>query len=561
MRKRMRKRMERPGKKIVLMTLLFGGLLATPLAGVAAASGDIALVGAVKSADIDAVRALLEGGADANTRQPDGATALHWAVHRGNGEAVQLLIRAGADLNARNDLGVTPISVACANGDGAMVEMLLDAGADAHAALGTGESALMTCSRTGSREGVRALLDRGADANAKESEKNQTALMWAVSQKHPEVARLLVEHGAEIRARSKGGSTAMMFAARVGAVDSARVLLEAGADVNEAIAVESTYNPPNPYELGGNDAPDAADALAQAIEAAGVQPEEDLQETMTPLLMAAASGHEEMAIFLLSRGADPNARDPHGATALHYSMLEGIASMSGVSLANYVSHLFRPNMRDLVKELLAKGADPDARIEGAVPVAGRGAKAATGATAFLLAAASADAYTMRVLSENGANPLMATEGNTTALLAAAGVGRVQDFTESEETEALEAVKLAVALGGDVNAVNEMERGALHGASNLGGDSIIEFLGGVGADLEIKDIYQQTPLSIAAGVHLPWTPKGDELGEVVREETAALLLRLGATPLDTPGYFTPVEEDSDAYRMNPRRTVPGITIPD
>jgi ankyrin repeat protein len=555
----MRKGLDRLGNRFILATLMFGG----PMTGVVTASGDIALVGAVKNTDINALRELLEDGADVNTRQPDGATALHWAVHRGNQEMVQLLTAAGADLNARNELGVSPISVACANGEGVIVKILVDAGADAHAALGTGESALMTCSRTGSREGVQALLDQGADANAMESEKNQTALMWAVSQKHPEVARLLIKYGANIGTRSRGGSTPMMFAARVGAVDSARVLLDAGADVNEAIAVESTYNPPNPYELGGNDAPDAANALAQAIQAASIQPnpEAEKEKTMTPLLMAAASGHEEMAIFLLSRGGDPHARDPHGATALHYAILEGIASMSGVSLANYVSHLFRPNMQKLVKELLARGADPDARIEGAVPVAGRGAKAATGATAFLLAAASADTYTMRMLSENGANPLLATEENTTALLAAAGVGRVQDFTESEKVMALEAVKLAVALGAEVNAVNEMQRGALHGASNLGGDPIIEFLVGKGANLDVKDIYQQTPLSIAAGVHLPWTPKGDELGEVVRPETTELLLRLGATPLDTPGYFTPVEEGSDAYRMNPRRTVPGITIPD
>jgi hypothetical protein len=54
--------------------------------------------------------------------------------------------------------------------------------------------------------------------------------------------------------------------------------------------------------------------------------------------------------------------------------------------------------------------------------------------------------------------------------------------------------------------------------------------------------------------------GRELGEegAVRKTTMELLLKLGATPLNTPGYFTPVKEDSDVYRLNPRqRNIPGL----
>jgi ankyrin repeat protein len=275
--------------------------------------------------------------------------------------------------------------------------------------------------------------------------------------------------------------------------------------------------------------------------------------------MASASGHEELAIFLLENGADPNAVDGGGATALHYTVLKGIASMNGVSLANYVSYLFRPNMPELVKALLAHGANPNARIVKGVSVAGGRGAAAIGATPFLLAAAAADEDIMRILAESGANPLLATKENLTPLLAAAGVGRVQDFTPAEERSALEAVKLAVELGADANAANDTGRTALHGATNLGGNAIIQFLADKGANLDARDKYQQTPLSIASGVHLPWTPKGEELGEVVRRTTADLLLKLGATPLTAPGYFTPMDEDSDIYKMNPKRTIPGADI--
>ncbi len=214
-------------------------------------------------------------------------------------------------------------------------------------------------------------------------------------------------------------------------------------------------------------------------------------------------------------------------------------------------------MQELVKALLAHGANPNAQITKGPRLVGRTLRGAIGATPFLLAAAAADPLTMRILAERGADPLLATAENLTPLAAAAGVGRVQDFTEAEERNALEAVKLAVQLGADVNAANGTSRTALHVAANLGGNTIIQFLADQGANLEMRDKYQQTPLSIASGVHLPWTPKGEELGEVVRKETAELLLHLGATPLTAPDYFIPPEQDSDVYRMNPKsRAIPG-----
>ena len=486
------------------------------VASLAAPSGDLRLVEAVKERDNEAARSLLQEHVDVNATQADGATALHWAAHWDDLETAELLIRAGAEVSAANEYGVTPLSLACTNGNAAMAGKLLEAGANPNAALPTGETALMTAARTGNVDAVKSLLAYGADVNAKETEKGQTALMWAVSQGHPESAQALIEHGADVHSRSNGGFTPLLFAARQGDVESARVLLAAGADVNEAT-------------------PDG----------------------MSALVLASASGREALSIFLLEKGADPNAADGYGATALHYAALKGIVSMNGVSLANYVSYLFRPGMPELVKALLAHGANPNAQITKGPRLVGRTLRGAIGATPFLLAAAAADPVTMLILAERGADPLLATAENLTPLAAAAGVGRVQDFTAAEERNALEAVKLAVQLGVDVNAANGTSRTALHGAANLGGNTIIQFLADQGANLEVRDKYQQTPLSIASGVHLPWTPKGEELGEVIRKETAELLLHLGATPLTAPDYFIPPEQDSDVYRMNPKsRAIPG-----
>lgn len=126
----------------------------------------------------------------------------------------------------------------------------------------------------------------------------------------------------------------------------------------------------------------------------------------------------------------------------------------------------------------------------------------TGQTAFLRAALSADVTVMKLLLEKGADPKIPTNSNTTALMAAAGVNWVvnQTYTESKEAE-LEAVKLCLDLGADVNAVNTMGLTSVMGAANRGSDEIVQFLVSKGARLDVKDKEGRTPYTWAAGVFL------------------------------------------------------------
>jgi ankyrin repeat protein len=456
--------------------------------------GDLRLVEAAAKPDKNAVRSLLREGLAVNASQPDGATALHWAAHWDDLETADLLLRARANVNAKNDYGATPLWLACTNGNAAMVERLLAAGANPNITTPSGETALMRCARTGSDAAVKSLLNRKAEVNVTESEQGQTALMWAVAQKHPAAAQALIAGGADIHAHSKGGFTPLLFAARVGDAESAGILLGAGADVNEK---------------GPNG--------------------------MTPLLLASAGGQEAMGIFLLEKGADPNAKDENGATALHYAVLKGITSLNGVRYANYVAHLFRPSQEGLVKALLAHKADPNVQLVKAPRLGGVSPPTAIGATPFLLAAASPDARVMRLLADAGADPKLATKGNITPLMAAAGLSRGQYFTDEDKAVASEAVRIAVELGADVNAANEDGQTALLGAAGNGANEVVQFLAQKGAKLDVRDKYQQTPLSIATGIRLPWIPYGEELGEIIQPSTAELLLKLGATPVNTPGY--------------------------
>ncbi len=496
-------------RAISLRAILLAGAGAALLAcGPSNSVNDPRLAEAAAKQDMAAVRALIDDNVNANSAQADGATALHWAVHWDDLEIADLLIDEGANVDAANEYGATPISLACTNGNAAMVEKLLEEGANANVATSSGETPLMRCARTGNAEAVKALLDEGADVKAKDIETEQTALMWAVAQKHAGAAQALIAAGADVNARSKGGFTPLMFAARVGDVDSAGILVDAGAKVDE-------------------------------VGPAG----------MTPLVLAAAGGQETVAIFLLDKGANANARDEYGATALHYSTIMGITAINAVRYANYVAHIFRPSQTKLVEALLAHKADPNARIAKLIRIGGGDSDALIGATPLLLAAATPDVNVMRMLVKAGANPKMMTETKLTPVMAAAGLGRGQDFTEAEKKTALEAVQLAVELGGDVNATDVNGLTAMHGAATNGADAVVQFLVSKGAKLDVRDKYQQTPLSIATGERLPWIPYGEELGEIIQPSTRDLLLKLGAAPLTTPGYFKPPAEGSDAYRIN------------
>jgi ankyrin repeat protein len=136
---------------------------------------------------------------------------------------------------------------------------------------------------------------------------------------------------------------------------------------------------------------------------------------------------------------------------------------------------------------------------------------------------------MKLLLAKGADPNIATFNGTTALMAAAGVNWVigQTYSESPATY-LEAVKLCLELGGDVNAANAMGLSAVHGAANRGSDDIIELLARHGARLDTKDKEGRTPITWAEGVFLATN------SPVAKPSTIALLRKLLAASSSASG---------------------------
>jgi ankyrin repeat protein len=474
------------GGSFLRSTLLAAAIVAAPASADAAAE-DLRLVEAARNRDRDAVRALVKQGLDVNAPQPDGATALHWAIHWDDLETANLLLRAGARVNAANDYGVTPLWLACTNANAAMVDALLAAGANPNTTLGTGETVLMTAARTGRLAIVQALLTAGAAIDAREHVRGQTALMWATAEGHTEIISALLARGADVRARSIAGFTPLMFAARVGDVAASRILLGAGADIDAA-------------------APNGP----------------------TSLLIATIRGHTGYGVFLLERGANPNLGP--GFTPLHWAAGAWPTELTGGTAGiipddtewSPLGGLRGQAKLDFVKALLTHGADPNARAvtnPRYTAVGGRGT--ANVGTPFYMAAKAGDAGVMRLLVASGADPRVATDLDTTPLMAAAGVGASSE-SRVTESEALEAVKLALELGGDVHAINADGETALHGAAYTGRNSIVQMLVDRGAQLNVKNQYGWTPLTIAEGVF-------EGPNEAGTPKTAELLRRLGADP--------------------------------
>jgi ankyrin repeat protein len=498
--------------------LVAGSMLLT--GAVAMGAADSALMDAVKRGDTAGVKALLAKKVDVNAPGVDTSTPLDWAVESNNLEMVNLLIDAGANVNSETRYKITPLSLACKNGNAAIIERLLKAGVDSNSTSEEGQTALMTAALNGKVDAIKMLLAHGAKVNATEPYKGQTALMWAAGEGNSDAAALLIEFGGDVKAKSKAGFTALLFAVMNNQIPAVKILLEHGANVDD----RST-------------------------------------DGSTTLNMAIINAYYDMASVLLDYGANPNVQDLNG-TPLHSLvwMRKPGTSWEAAATATDPITVPRPSgqrMTDLqlAKKLLEKGADPNARIawkemkmdKGLGTTKnppninlGRHYMSFVGSTPFYNAARNGDSAMMKLLAEHGADPKMPTAVGVTPLMAAACI----DYYEGEtpgpltgvsEAERLEAVKLAVELGNDLNArthlgdyplvgtsesmlahypdnfndLADLGTGdarwdgftALHGAVLCNQPSILQYLLDKGADPTIKSRLGWTPYTLTQGIFM------------------------------------------------------------
>jgi ankyrin repeat protein len=485
------------------------------------AAADAALANATEHRDAAAVRSLIREGVDVNATQVDGTTALHWAAYNDDVESAALLVKSGANVNAVNRYGLPPLIQACTNGNSAMVKLLLEAGADANVTMKGGETALMLAARSGSLEAVKALLARGANVNARER-LGQTALMWAAADGHTDVVQALLEARADLNATLDSGFNAFFFAVREGRLDTVRTFLKAGVDVNKMLQ-RPGLSASGPGRAGAPRPP-----------------------TASPLTLAVQNAHFELAIALVDAGADPNDLRT-GFSPLH--MIPGVRkpdSSDGSDGAAPVG-LGKLSSGDFVREIVKRGAKVNLRLPKGSPKqpATSSSVGSEGATPFLFAADRGDVPLMRLLLELGADPLLPNFNKTTPLLAAAGVGTNEPQEEAgEESEALEAVKMLLDLGADINAVDANGDTAMHGAAYNISPLVVKLLADRGADPQIwKNANKAggTPLFIAEGYisRLP-RPDAPTIDAITKLMVAAGISTEGPRPKIIDSYEKPAK---------------------
>ena len=530
------------------MKRIVGLWLLLPVAGFCAGRADIAE--ALMSGDRVTAQKLIGQHADVNATQADGATALHWAVFHSDKEMVDQLIAAGANVKAANREGSTPMWLASINGDAAILESLLKAGADANEKLPLGRTPLMAAARTGKVDAIRVLLDHGADINAKETLRGTTPLMWAADEGHAEAITLLIQHGADFRAQSApaergrgpalgkandprkavaaqgaalaagkalgledlaalrgdnngiGGraGTARGGAARGGAGRQGRGgrggarggANDQGFDANDDAAVAAFgFRFRQAPKDGGGLTPLVYAARAndldsvKALLAAGADVNQTTLYGWSPLLVATQNRYYRLGAYLLDHGANVNLTNKGGWTPLYLA-----TDNRNIESGDYPVR--KPDMDhlDYIKLLLDHGADVNARMKDSTEtrtVFTNQWLDENGATAFLRASQSGDIELMKLLLAHGADPKIDTALHVTALQVAAGIGWVEGITYEWSPEAtLEAVKMLLDLGLDVNAQADTGRTALHGAAHKGRTDVIQVLVDHGAKLDIRD---------------------------------------------------------------------------
>jgi ankyrin repeat protein len=240
------------------------------------------------------------------------------------------------------------------------------------------------------------------------------------------------------------------------------------------------------------------------------------------------NGHFELAIELVKAGADPNDQRA-GYGALH--MISWVRKPSrGDDEEGDPPPIGSGNLTSLefVKEMVANGAKVNLQSKAGVPA--RGILSKPGATPFLAAASTADVPLMELLVKLGADPLLANAQGTSPLLAAAGVGLgAPEEAPAVEAEVLEALKLLVKLGADVNAVDKNGETAMHGAAYRNHPKVVQFLADNGAKIAVWNKANKaglTPLVIAEG-HRPglnFRPSPQTVAALHR-----VLLAAGVTP--------------------------------
>ncbi|KAI9861440.1 MAG: Ankyrin-2 [Trichoglossum hirsutum] len=418
-------------------------------------NGAPALVLASMYGHLSAIRLLLERGADVDNKNEFPLccmSALLAASTSGHVEIVKFLVGRGAKFERRVFQGTTNPLVACAEVESSrfseahmeIIKLLLDSNCDIDGQNEDGRTALSYAVERGNMDLFKLLLDKGANVNvrAHSDQRKESVLDEAAYFGRLDMVRLLLDKGAEIRHEMRG-CTALHRATVLGKLEVMTLLLDRGCRVEAAETGRTTAM----HEAAASGASDAIKLLIYAgfnIEA------RSSKGGLTPLLEAAHWCRKSAVEALLDAGANVNAQDDNGETALHHSTF---LINNGLGMAQ--EPISYPRV-GLIRLLVSRGAD------------------------FTIP----DHAGMSVL-QKAVQPLEPPSPRVKRTISGAQKACPQGD--------IEAIKLLLSLGADVNAPDVDGETALHRAAHEWNIDMIQILLDAGANLEARKRDGSTPL--------------------------------------------------------------------
>jgi ankyrin repeat protein len=297
------------------------------------------MLAAMHNSESHVMQSLVKLKSKINAQSADGRTALMYAAEFSRAEfMLKSLIDSGAKIKLRDDLGEDALMKGCKGGmmGAEIVRSLLEKGAAYKTKNKEGHTALLLAAANGSYSALTVLLDAGANPNAK-TKQGDTVLHFAAANFPSNILHRLVSSKAKVSAKNKNGMTPLMFAASsTYYYSNITILINLGANVNSFDNAGRTA-----LMVAASDSAneEVIDVFITSSPGMNIDKKSKDKNARTALMFALSQNpNEDMALKLISHGADINARDKNDNTPFI------LAASNGKSL-------------DLLFQLRMKGAD------------------------------------------------------------------------------------------------------------------------------------------------------------------------------------------------------------
>eukprot|EP01138_Halocafeteria_seosinensis_P002298 gb/GECG01002354.1/.p1 GENE.gb/GECG01002354.1/~~gb/GECG01002354.1/.p1 ORF type:complete len:879 (+),score=101.15 gb/GECG01002354.1/:1-2637(+) len=405
--------------------------------------GETALAVAAFYGRMDALKKLLELGADVNHQDARlGKTPVMKAAMRGFVGIVEQLIENNAQLGIKDDDGRTALHDAALYGETTVIQVLVQKGADVNAADPLGKTAVFHCCRLGNLGTLKFLVDEmKANVHARDVYGNTALIEASMWGRDEPMLRWLVRHARiDVNGQDNIGYFALTKAASCGHLETIRVLVSLGARANWTTNDGRTAL----MCAAERDQEDAVHRLVTRYDA-DVNITDELGETA--LIKACSLGRINMVDLLLSLGADTEVRSGFGQTALHVAASRG-----------YV---------DIVRALLRRHANVSARDD-------------TGSTALILASECGSIETIGELVLYNAS--------------------LEDKTEEGYTALARVVASSMEVASKCRAITALIKAGADPLTKVGNETILDLAERMLTDTKALNVFLTACQELASAVH-------------------------------------------------------------